>query len=302
MPSIRARIVRLIIKRFLGRRFDKAGQSIAEWRELDQLLIRNQKPLKGTIVESVSVGGISGDWVRGPGSREKGVILYLHGGGFIIGSPATHRELTSRISAAAGIPIFSLAYRRAPEHAFPGPLEDAKTAYRWLLSQGHAPDGIVIGGDSAGGGLALQALLSLREEGIDLPSAAFFISPVTDWVALDGESYSSRAHADPLVSRSQCQWTAALYAGARAGEDPLLQPLQMELAGLPPLWVQVGDDEVLLSDAERLAERASRADVHTEFKVWPGMWHVFQSAARLVPEGRESLEDLGRFVRERLPV
>jgi acetyl esterase/lipase len=149
--------------------------------------------------------------------------------------------------------------------------------------------------------LALQTLLSLKEEGMDLPAAAFFISPVTDWVALDGESYTTRASADPLISKSRCQWTASLYAGDRAGEDPLLQPVQMELAGLPPLWIQVGDDEVLLSDAERLAERASRAGVPTEFKVWPGMWHVFQSAARLVPEGRESLEDLGRFVRESLP-
>jgi acetyl esterase/lipase len=176
-------------------------------------------------------------------------------------------------------------------------LDDATSAYLWLLSQGHSPDGIVIGGDSAGGGLALQTLLALREEGTALPAAAFFLSPVTDWVAMDGGSYSTRAEVDLLISRAQCQWTASLYCGDQARGDPLLQPLEMDLSGLPPMWIHVGDDEVLLSDAERLAERAEKAAVPTEFKVWPGMWHVFQATARMVPEGRKSLEDLGRFVR-----
>jgi acetyl esterase/lipase len=297
MPSIRARITRLIIRVLIGKRFEKAGQSIERWRELEDFIVRNQKPLRGTEVTAVSEGGVEGEWVHGPGSAVGGVILYLHGGGFIFGSPTTHRELASWISAAAGVPVFSLDYRLAPEHPHPAAMDDAKSAYGWLLSQGHYPDGIVIGGDSAGGGLALQTLLALKDDGITLPAAAFFMSPVTDWVALDGESYSTRSEADPLISRAQCQWTASLYSGDRARQDPLLQPLGMDLSGLPPLWIQVGEDEVLLSDAERLAGRAGDAKVQTEFKVWPGMWHVFQASARMVPEGRTSLEDLGRFVR-----
>jgi acetyl esterase/lipase len=297
MPSIRARVVRLMIRRIVGRRFERAGRSIEEWRRLDDFLTRSQRPLKGTEIEVLSAGVVKGEWVWGPGSRDGGLILYLHGGGFIIGSPATHRELASRISEASGFPVFSLEYRLAPEHPFPAPLNDTRRAYQWLLSEGYSPGGIVLGGDSAGAGLALQALLAMREEGIALPAAAFFMSPVTDWVAMDGESYTTRAHSDPLISEAQCRWTASLYAGGQGASEPLLQPLLMDLDGLPPVWIQAGDHEVLLSDSTRLAVRAEEARIPTEFKVWAGMWHVFQSAARFVPEGRESLEDLGRFVR-----
>jgi acetyl esterase/lipase len=208
--------------------------------------------------------------------------------------------MAARVSSAGSASVLSLDYRLAPEFPFPAALDDAKTAYKWLLALGYAPARLIIGGDSSGAGLALQALLSIRDEGLPLPCAAYFMSPVTDWVELDGESYVTRADVDPLVNLAQCRFTSSLYVGSHAGDSPLLRPFETDLAGLPPLWIQVGDHEVLLSDAERLADRASQAGLTVSFRVWPGMWHAFQSAARYVPEARESMEELAHFLRKNL--
>jgi len=273
---------------------------VSRLRALDELLIRNQKVPKGTWFSSVQVDGLFGDWVKGPGAGTEGVVLHLHGGAFISGSPETHRELVARVSASAGFLAFSPDFRLSPEFPFPFAIEDVLSAYRWIQSQGYPPARVVLGGESSGGGLALQALLSMKERGIELPRAAFFLSPVTDWTRIDGESYGTRASTDPLLSPAQCRFTAGLYVGESPEDTPLLRPAEMDLSGLPPMWIQVGDREILLSDSERLARNAAKAGVDVEFKAWPGLWHVFQAAARFVPEARESLEDLGRFVRKHL--
>lgn len=301
MPSYRARCVRFLLKRTVGRMYRKAGQSLPELRKLDDFLIRSQKPPRGTRISSVTLNGLSGEWIQGPGPGSEAAILYLHGGAFVSGSPGVHRELAARIAASAGVRVFSLDYRLAPEHPFPAAVEDTLVAYRWLLGQGYTPSDLFLGGESSGGGLALQALLAMKEEGISLPRAAFFLSPVTDWCRLDGESYTSRAPLDPMVSLLQCRFTASKYVGDHPRDAPLLQPTEMDLTGLPSMWIQVGDYEVLLSDAERLAQRASEAGIDVDYKVWPGLWHVFQATARLVPEGRESIQELGRFVGKHLP-
>jgi len=300
MMTYRARLTRLLIKHVVGRKFSRAGRSVTELRKLEEFLIRNQRLPRGTEVSSVSVNGLPGEWIQGPGVHTDAVILFLHGGGFVMGSPAAHRELASRVSTAGGARVLTIGYRLAPEHPFPAAMDDTKSAYRWLLDQGHDHSRIIMGGESSGGGLGLQALLSLRDEEIPLPSASFFISPVADWIGLDGESYSTRATSDPLLSLAQCQFTSPLYVGDHARENPLLRPLEMDLAGLPPMWIQVGDHEVVLSDSERLAQRAAAAGVEVDFRVWPGMWHVFQAAARVVPEARDSIEELGRFLRKNL--
>jgi len=248
----------------------------------------------------VKLNGLSGDWIQAPGARSDATILFLHGGAFVTGPPATHRELAARVSASAGVRVLSLAYRLAPEHPFPAAIEDSLSAYQWLLDQGHTPSNLVLGGESSGGGLALQVLLSMKQKENPLPKAAFFLSPVTDWVDFDGESFSTRATLDPLLSQSQCEFTASLYVGETPRETPLLRPTEMDLTGIPPMWIQVGDHEVLLSDAERLARRASDAGVEVDFKVWPGLWHVFQGAARFVPEAKDSIEELGTFTRKHL--
>ena len=300
MPTYRARLIRFLIRYSIGRKLRKVGLSVAERRKLDDLMVRSQRPPRGTRVSPVTVSDLPAEWVRGPGAEADAAILYLHGGGFIMGSPATHRELAARVSSAGQACVLSLGYRLLPEFPFPAALEDARTAYQWLLAQGYAPEQLIIGGDSSGAGLALQTLISLRDDGVPLPCAGFFMSPVTDWVEPGGESFATRAALDPLVSPDQCRHTSPLYAGSPAAGSPLLRPTEVDLTGLPPLWIQVGDHEVLLSDAERLADRAAKAGVEVSFKIWPGMWHVFQSAARYVPESRQSIEELGRFLRGRL--
>jgi len=295
MPTYRARVFRTVLKWTLGRRLRSAGSSVDRLRRLEPLMVRSQRPPKGTTVSPVSRDALPAEWVLGPGARADAAILYLHGGAFVVGSPATHRELVARVSMAGAARVLSLDYRLAPEFPFPAAVDDVRTAYRWLLEEGYGPHQLVVGGDSSGGGLALQALLSLRDEGTTLPCGAFFMSPQTEWVAFRGESYVSRASLDPLVSPSQCRYTASLYAGRQA-DHPLLRPTETSLSGLPPLWIHVGDHEVLLSDAERLARKAVRDGVEVDFRIWPGMWHVFQAGARYVPESRQSLEDLARFL------
>lgn len=299
MPTCRASLIRIALQHSIGRKFRKAGLSVTRLRQLDDLLARSQHLPKGTKFSPVTVNDLPAEWILGPGAGTDAAILYLHGGGFVMGSPATHRELAARVSSAGGARVLCLGYRLAPEFPFPAALDDAKTAYRWLLSRSYAPHQLVIGGDSSGAGLALQTLLSLRDDGDTLPCAGFFISPMTDWVEPGGESFETRAALDPLVSPTQCRYTASLYVGSHA-DDPLLSPAEIDLEGLPPLWIQVGDREILVSHAERLARRAGQDGVETSFKIWPGMWHVFQAAARYVPEARQSLEELGAFLMERI--
>lgn len=300
MPSHRARLIRLLLRHSIGRKFRRAGLSVVEMRQLNDFLVRSQRPPRGTRVSPVTVNGVPAEWVHGPGAEPDATILYLHGGAFVMGSPATHRELAARISSAARAGVLSLDYRLAPEFPFPAALDDARTAYRWLLGEGLRPRRLIIGGDSSGGGLALQTLLSLRDEEAPLPCAAFFVSPVTDWVELDGESYTTRAALDPMVSLAQCRHTASMYVGSHAWNSPLLRPAEMDLGGLPPLWIHVGDHEVLLSDSQRLADRAARAGVEVSFKIWPGMWHVFQAFVNRVPESREAIRRIGDFIRRQL--
>lgn len=301
MPSLRARIFRSIAKYSMGARCRKAGSSLEEWRKIDDFVIRNTSVPSGTKIESIEIFELIAEWVQAEGVKDDGVVLYLHGGGFIMGSPATHRELAARLSATSQMRYLVLDYRLSPEHPFPAAMQDTITAYHWLRDHGFTESNIVIGGDSAGGGLALQTLISLRDQESPLPAAAFLLSPPLDWVRFDGDSYRTRADVDPLISREMCILNGGHYVGDNAPETPLLYPIGMDLSGLPPLCVHVGDNEVLLSDSERLVERARAGGVEVEFKIWPGMWHVFQANARYVPESRQSLLEIGQFVRKHGP-
>jgi epsilon-lactone hydrolase len=301
-PSLSSRFARLIVKYVMAPPYKRAGTSISEWRKLVQPYVKLQKIPAGTHVQPVSVHGIAAEWVRAPSAHTDCVILYLHGGAFIMGSPATHRELAARLSASTRAQALVLDYGLAPEHPFPAAMQDAISAYHWLLDQGYAAGRIAIGGDSAGGGLALQTLVALRDAGNALPSAAFFLSPVTDWVRFDGESFSTRAGVDPWIFSDMCKFTSAHYVGSSDPATPLLYPTDMDLSGLPPLCIHVGDEEVLLSDSTRLAERARACQVQVELAVWPHMWHVFQTMASFVPEAQQSLDEIGRFVAGRLLV
>jgi monoterpene epsilon-lactone hydrolase len=250
--------------------------------------------------DPVRIGDLRAEWHRPAGAGDDAAILYLHGGGYVVGSLATHRTLVAAIAAAAAIPALAIDYRLAPEWPFPAALEDATAAYRWLLAQGIAPERVVVAGDSAGGGLTLATLVALRDAKTPLPAAAVCLSP---WVDLEGvgESMTVRAARDPIISRDLVVWLARKYLGALDSRTPLAAPLYAELGGLPPLLIQVGEAETLYDDAVRIAERATKAGVVVTLDPWPDMIHVWQLFAPMAPEGRDAIAAIGRFIRRHVP-
>jgi epsilon-lactone hydrolase len=251
----------------------------------------------GVQVEETSIAGVPAEWVRG--SEEAGVLLFLHGGGFTTGSCITHRELAARLALASGLAALVLDYRLAPEHPFPAAPDDAAAAYRSLLARGWVPGQVAFGGDSAGACVALSALLRLKADGVAMPAAAALLSPWLD-LSLRGESLHTRAASDPLVSRADLAVAARHYLAGADPDDPMASPLFGDLHDLPPLLLQVGGDEVLLSDAERLAERATAAGVPNRLRVWPAMWHVWHGWAAVLPEGQDAIAEAGAFLREHI--
>jgi acetyl esterase/lipase len=246
--------------------------------------------------EAVQAGGVPAEWVRVPESRSPATILYLHGGGYVIGSLDTHRELVSRIVREAQASGLSVDYRLAPENPFPAAVEDATAAYRWLLAQGVEPSRIVVAGDSAGGGLTLATLLALRDAGDPLPAAGVCLSP---WTDLEGTGPSARPGAvdDPLLELEGLQQMGRTYAEGRL-RDPLAAPLYADYAGLPPLLIQVGTREILLDDSTRVAEKARAAGVDVTLDPWEGLIHVWQLFGPNVPEARSAVSRIGEFVRK----
>jgi acetyl esterase/lipase len=247
--------------------------------------------------EPVDAGGVAAEWIAAPGTDAERMIYYLHGGGYAMGSIKTHREMVSRISRASGARALAIDYRLAPENPFPAAVEDATTAYRWLLSAGVDPARVVIAGDSAGGGLTVATLVALRDAGDPLPAAAVCLSPWVDMEAL-GESMTTKAEADPSVRREDVLEGAQAYLNGADPRTPLAAPLYADLTGLPPLLIQVGTAEVLLDDSTRLAERARSAGVDVTLEPWDDMIHVWQSVAAILPEGQQAIDRIGEFVRE----
>lgn len=288
-----------LIQRIREREPDKKP-TLAESRASLEEMARVFPVEEDVRVEPVEAGGVSGEWVAAPNAEAQRVLLYLHGGGYAIGSAASHRAMVGRISRAAGARALSLDYRLAPEHPHPAALEDAQAAYRWLLAQGTEPERIVIGGDSAGGGLTLAALVALRDAGLPLPAGAVCLSPWTD-LAVTGESITTKAGEDPMIQPQQLGPYVEYYAAGQDPRHPLISPLYADLAGLPPLLIQVGTAEILLDDSARLAERASAAGVAVTYEPWEKMIHVWQYFAPLLEEGREAIERIGQFIRERVP-
>jgi len=227
-------------------------------------------------------------------------VLYLHGGGYVIGSPRSHRHLAAAIARAAGARALVLDYRLAPENPFPAALEDAIAAYRWLLGQGIAAGRIVVAGDSAGGGLTVATLLALRDRGIPRPAAGVCISPWVD-LTCSGQSYSTKAASDPIVAPDLITALAEAYVG-RDGDRkaPLASPLYADLRDLPPLLVQVGSEEVLLDDALGLGARARTAGVDATVEEWPAMIHVWHWFLPMLDEAEQAVGVIGKFVRSRV--
>ena len=275
-----------------------AGASVEEMRKGMEAMTALTPLPEGTACTAVSADGVPCEWTATPGVDQSRAILYLHGGGYVIGSIATHRSLVARLSAASDARALSVDYRLAPEHPFPAAVDDATTAYRWLLGQGLDPARIVVAGDSAGGGLAVATLLALRDAGDPLPAAGVCISP---WVDLEGTgpSMTTKASEDPMVQRDGLLQMAESYLGGRDPRTPLAAPLHAELAGLPPLLVHVGTAETLLDDSTRLADKARAAGVDVELECWDEMIHVWHAFAPLLPEADRAIARIGEYVLKR---
>jgi acetyl esterase/lipase len=276
-----------------------AGEpSVAEMRATSEAMSGMLPVPPDVSVMKVTAGPVPAEWVVAPGAIDGRVILYLHGGGYVIGSINTHREFASRLSRAAAARVLLIEYRLAPEHPHPAAVDDATAAYRWLLSNGATPAQLVVAGDSAGGGLTVATLVALRDAGVALPAAGVCLSP---WVDLEGigASMTTKASVDPMVQRDPLRKMAAQYLGGRDPRTPLAAPLYADLRGLPPLLIQVGTAETLLDDSTRLADRARAAGVAVTLEPWDDMIHVWQVFAAMLPEGREAIERIGAFVRQR---
>jgi acetyl esterase/lipase len=251
-------------------------------------------------VQVTNAGSVMAEWIDIPGTDPSAVLLYLHGGGYVIGSLSTHRHLVADLARAGGLRALSVAYRLAPEHPCPAAIDDGVAAYRWLVARGVDPARIVIAGDSAGGGLTLAVLLALHDAGEPLPAAAVLLSPWTDLTA-QGRSVTTKADIDPMLTPNDLHRYAAWYLGETDPKTPWASPLYADLTGLPPLLIHVGSAEILLDDSVMLAERARNAGVDVTLDVKDDLIHVWHYFAQLIPEGEDSIGDVGAFIRTHVP-
>jgi epsilon-lactone hydrolase len=285
------------IKQHMRQSFHFEASTVEEVRSREGEALSALPKLEGVVVEKTAVGHMHAEWVSAGQTVGNGVVLFFHGGAFISGSCATHRELAARLSQASGARVLVVEYRLAPEHPFPAANEDCLHAYRWLLEQGHSPQDIVVGGDSVGGTLTLMTLLAIRDQGLPRPAGAVLLSPHTDFIYFSSKTYVSHAQLDPTGSLRSSQLCAEYYAGSHEPRPAILSPLHMELAGLPELFIQVGDQEVLLGECQEFAERARSSGVDVELEVWEGMWCVFQQLAGILVEGQEAIGHAGSFIK-----
>ena len=250
-------------------------------------------------VDLVTLGGVKAERLRGSGANEGQAILYIHGGGWVGGVPGNHRPLTWRLADKTGVPVYAIDYRLAPEHPFPAGLDDCVAAYRGLLEKGIAAKSIVIGGDSAGGNLTLATALKLKELGIEQPAALVCLSPATD---LEGfESRTENAASDAMFVTAMMPTVRERYCAGHDIADPLISPYRAkDVSGLPPALFQCSAVEMLRDDSVRMAAKLNAAGIPATLQVWPGVFHVWQVMADLLPEGRQAIDGIAEFIKLRL--
>ena len=297
MASIRSHIIRFISAQYMKR--------VTPYRDVTELRIGLETrtgllpPARGVAIQSTDIENIKCEWHVPAGCEHAPVIFYLHGGAYVMGSPATHRRLVSHIARAAKMRAVVPDYRLAPEHRFPAALEDSLKVYRNLVNNGLEAKRIAIGGDSAGGNLAASTLLALRDAAETLPSACFLMSPWLDMTG-EGESLRTRAGIDPWFRPEHLAPTAGKIFSDADKRNPLVSPVFADVSNLPSVLVHVGDHEILLSDSTRFVDNISRAGGEVELRVWPGMWHVFQFFVGQMPESNQSIEHIAEFLRSKL--
>jgi len=288
------------------RSFLAAGQfgeteqpSWTEMRAGYEMMAASMPIAAGVSVEDVALGAVQGLKFTPEGAVEGRTLLYFHGGGYIIGSPLSHRGMVSEIAKAMKATAYSMDYRIAPEAPFPAAVEDGVACYKALLELGVDPAQLVISGDSAGGGLTLATAISLRDSDVPMPAGLLPISPWAN-LANEGPTYRTKADTDPMVGRPMIDLMAATYLNGAEATTDLASPLGADLSSLPPMLIQVGSEEVLLSDSTMLAARAGAAKTPVTLEVWPDMIHVFHFFYPMLTDARAAIARMGRWVDELL--
>lgn len=243
----------------------------------------------------IIANGVPAEWITTPATSADRVVLYLHGGSYNSGSIASHRSLAANIVHTVKSRALIIDYRLAPEYCFPAAVDDAKAAYRWLLENHFSAQHIIVAGDSCGGGLALSLLISLRDDELPLPAAAVCLSPWTD-LTCTGESWETNRKKDIMIDPEALRKSAQLYLGESDPRTALASPLYADLKGLPPILIQVGSEEILLSDATCFAEQAQATGTEVTLQVWKGMQHEWHFATNILPEARQAIAQIGQFV------
>ena len=271
-------------------------EDLERQRKGQELLGHLAAPMLGMSWEPFQIDGMPAAWVRPErGHDKRHVILYCHGGGYTSGNLGYARILAAKLAGATGYEVLAFEYRLAPEHPFPAPLEDAQRAWDYLMHLGYGARDVVVAGDSAGGNLALVLTMQLREAGRLLPGRLVLFSPWTDMTA-SGTSYTEHREDDPMITMNYIQAVRSVYAPGQDLASPLLSPLFGDLRHFPPVLIQVGTNEILLSDSVRLRDRLVQTGVPCRLEVWPEMWHVFQMFP--IRRAAQAMEHIGRFLLE----
>jgi len=290
--------LRFVLRLAIGATF-RADLPVETQRRRLLKVTRLTLPPRGTRFVTSNSDGVRGEWATARGHEQAALtVLYLHGGGYCVGSPATHRAITGHLAARCGARVFVPDYRLAPEHVFPAAVDDAVASFRGLLAHGIAPRDVVIAGDSAGGGLAVAAALRLRELALPLPRALVLFSP---WVDLTLEQLPLAPPGEVMLTLPWITQCARAYVARSDARHPLISPVHADLADLPPTLIQVGTDEILLDDSRRLRERLQSAGVAVSYEEYPRRWHVFQANAGVLADADRALESVARFTRAAAP-
>ncbi len=290
IKAVLPRFLRLCLKPALSPNMPVSVQRLIG-STIGQLLM----PAFNTVSEQQTIAGVTVTIVRPKGDKPRNIIIYLHGGGYVMGGVSSHGRLAGHLAKAANAEVWLVDYRLSPEHIFPAALEDALSVYTHLLSLGKDPAHITIAGDSAGGGLTLGTAIAIRGAALPLPAALVLISPWLD-LSLSGDSHHTHVDRDPMLSPAWLAQCADAYRGTLAAKDAHCSPLFANLRGLPPILIQVGSEEILLSDSEQLFEAARKVKLKVELQRFDGMWHVFQLHAGMLSESDRALRQIGQFI------
>lgn len=306
MISFKARLMRSFMRnrhllkgRLTPETVDRNTSIAALRRDTEESAKRLVKLMEGVSFQTEKGAPVYAEWVEPQGCSTENIVLYFHGGGFVMGNALSHRGIVSNFVKRLGIKALVFDYSLAPEHPAPAAANDGTMMYRYALAQGYKPEHIVFAGDSAGGGVELSTLLKLKDDGISLPAACVAFSPCTD-ATLAGNSHKTRLKEDPCTPRGSSETYLGYYVGNGDARHPYASPLFGDLAGLPPLMIQVGDYETLLDDSVRFAKKAEEAGVEVHLHVWDGLFHCFPLLAPMFPEATQAMDEVRAFIYQKL--